>query len=776
MLFVVLSGFILALLVLPFGKHFKGKRSYALSILPFSLFIYFLSKVSRVCDAPILESTRWVPSINIELSFYLDGLSLLFSLLITGIGGLVFLYSSSYLKKSPDLDRFWAYLSFFMGSMLGLVLSDNAVTLFIFWELTSISSFFLIGYQNNNPGSRKAAMTALSITGLGGLFLFAGLLFIGSIVDSYSLSAWISNASAIKSNSAYFGILILVFLGAFTKSAQFPFHFWLPAAMKAPTPVSTYLHSATMVKAGIYLIARLSPVLGETPAWNNTLLIVGGVTMVYAAIHSLFRSDLKSILAYTTISALGIIMFLMGLGHQEAWVAAVTFILIHALYKATLFLMTGAIDYSTGTRQIHELGGLRTYMWPIALAGILAALSHGGFPPTFGFIGKDLIYESTLHAQQYPAILSGIAIITNICLVFAGLLVGVKPFIGKKPEGLTILKKPVFRIWFPPMVLGGASLLFGLAPQVLDHSIVQGAAASIAGSAADTAIHLKLWHGFNLVLGLSALTLFFGIALYVFYRPKPEKARRPNFADHIAPEAIYRMGIDLSKNIALVYTRLFQNGYLRYYLLTILVFVILLFGREFFNTVGIHLNWDNYASVSFYEGAIAAIMFISILSVVFANSRLVAIISLGVVGYSLSLFFMDFGAPDLAMTQFAIDTLTVVLFVLVLYRLPKYLKYSNTAARIRDGIVALSFGGLITFLALAIIQEPINTEISQYYADNAYILAKGKNIVNVILVDFRGIDTFGEITVITVAAIGVYGLLHLTIRPGTRAPHNHQDE
>lgn len=776
MLLVVLSGFILALLVLPFGRFLKDRRSYLLSLLPLSLFVYFLSFIPAVRHAPQFESYDWIPSLNIGFSFYLDGLSLIFSLLITGIGALVFLYSSSYLKNSPDLDRFWAYLSFFMGSMLGLVLSDNVITLFVFWELTSISSFFLIGYQNDNPKSRKAAMTALSITGLGGLFLFTGFMLVGSITETYSIREWIELSPSLTSHSSYIWILILVLLGAFTKSAQFPFHFWLPAAMKAPTPVSTYLHSATMVKAGVYLIARLTPALGGTMEWNNTLLIVGGVTMVYAAIHSLFRSDLKSILAYTTITALGIIVFLLGLGHEDAWVAAVTFILIHALYKATLFLMTGAIDLSTGTREINQLRGLRTYMWPIAIAGILAALSHGGFPPTFGFIGKDLIYEATMHTRFLPEVLTGLAILTNICLVFAGLLVGLRPFLGSKPSSLEIKRRPDFRIWFPTLLLGGLSLLFGIFPQFIDHSIINGAVASVSGASLEPLVHLKLWHGFNLILALSGLTLLLGIGLYLLYTPKPESQTRNTLWDGIAPESIYRLGVDFSKQAAILYTRFLQNGYLRYYLLTILIFVIGLFGTEFFSTVGIHLDWESYSAISFYEGAIAVIMFFSILAVVFATSRLVAIISLGVVGYSLSLLFMDFGAPDLAMTQFAIDTLTVVLFVLVLYRLPKYLKYSNTGARIRDGFVALSFGGLITLLALAIIQEPINTEISQYYADNAYVLAKGKNIVNVILVDFRGIDTFGEITVITIAAIGVYGLLHLTIRPGTRAPHNIEEK
>ena len=776
MLLVVLSGFILALLVLPFGRFMKGDKSYLLSLLPLSLFVYFLSYIPAIQEKPHIESVAWIPSLNIEFSFYLDGLSLLFSLLITGIGALVFLYSSSYLKNHKDLDRFWAYLSFFMGSMLGLVLSDNAITLFVFWELTSISSFFLIGFQNDNPGSRKAAMTALSITGLGGLFLFAGFLFLGDLTDTYSIVEWGALSSSILSDSNYLWIVILIFLGAFTKSAQFPFHFWLPAAMKAPTPVSTYLHSATMVKAGIYLLARLSPALGGTAEWNNTLIIVGGVTMIYSAIHSLFRSDLKSILAYTTIAALGMIVFLLGLDHKDAYLAAMTFILVHALYKASLFLMTGAVDFSTGTREINQLGGLRSFMWPVAIAGILAGISHAGAPPTFGFVGKDLIYEATMHAAYQPEILTGLAIVTNICLVYVGLVVGIKPFIGRKPANLAIKQIPDIRLWAPALLLALLSLAFGLFPQLIDQSIINGATKSIVDPGQAISVHLKLWHGFTLILGLSALTLMLGLIIYLIYTPKPESTFSPKLANMVAPENIYRKGIDISKSIANIYTRFFQSGYLRYYILMILAFVIGLFGLEFFTAVGIHLNWDSYSSVTFYEAGIAVIMFGSILYVVFANSRLEAVIALGVVGYSLSLFFMDFGAPDLAMTQFAIDTLTVVLFVLVLYRLPKYLNYSQTGARIRDGIIAISFGGLITLLALAIIQEPISKEISQYYADNAYLLAKGKNIVNVILVDYRGIDTMGEITVITIAAIGVYGLLHLTIRPGTRAPHKIKDK
>jgi len=764
MLLAVLVGFIVAILLLPLGKVFKGKGAALISLLPLSLFVYFLSFIPVVQEKAQLFNYQWIPSLDISFSFYLDGLALLFCLLITGIGTLVFFYSSEYLKRQDHLDRFWGYLSFFMASMLGLVLSDNIITLFVFWELTSISSFFLIGYQNGNPKARSAAMTALSITGLGGLFLLVGLLLIGSVGQSYSIIELTQQSDLLTTDAAYIYIIILLFIGAFTKSAQFPFHFWLPGAMQAPTPVSTYLHSATMVKAGIYLLARFTPMLGDTPQWTYTLTIVGVITMIYAGIQSLLRTDLKSILAYTTIAALGIIVFLLGLGHEDAWIAAIVFILVHALYKATLFLMTGAIDYSTGTRDTTKIRGLAPYMWPIAIAGILAALSHGGIPPTFGFVGKDLIYEATLHSEHFSKWLTAAAIFTNVCLVFAGLMVGLTPFLGKKPESLTILKRPGLRLWLPTILLGLSCLFLGLFPSWVDHSIIKGSVQSLLGTNAQAEVHLNLWHGFNTVLALSGLTLALGIGLYSFYRPSHslEKSLMP--IEKISPHGAYDLCLSFCKWIATKYTNLLQNGYLRYYLLSILLFLIGVFGVEFFHSVNLDFDTSDFSSISFYEGTIALIMFGSIITVVQANSRLVAVVALGVVGYSLSLFFMDFGAPDLAMTQFAIDTLTVVLFVLVLYRLPKYLLYSNMRARIRDGIVSLCFGGLITLLALAIIQEPINTETSQFYVDNAYLLAKGKNIVNVILVDYRGVDTLGEITVITIAAIGVYGLLHLTIR------------
>ncbi|MBA2746275.1 MAG: Na(+)/H(+) antiporter subunit A, partial [Flavisolibacter sp.] len=462
MLVAVLSGFITAFLLAGIGRFLKGKLSFLVSLLPLVLFFYFLQFIPSIGNGDRLYSSyNWIPSMGINFDFYLDGLAMIFCLLITGIGFLIFIYASSYLKGHVYLDRFFGYLSLFMGSMLGLVLSDNLFTLFVFWELTSISSFFLIGFNNEDPASRKSALLALALTGGGGFLLLTGFVLLQNIGGSSSIQELIGSAETIRTHSFYLPLIILVFGGAFTKSAQFPFHFWLPGAMKAPTPVSAYLHSATMVKAGIYLLARFTPVLGNHSYWNNTLMVVGGLTMVFTAMHTFFRTDLKSILAYSTIAALGMLVFLIGIGTQEALIAAAVFILVHALYKAGLFLITGVIDHETGTRDITKLGGLRHVLWPLAIAGMLAALSNAGIPLTFGFLGKDLIYEATLQSASSAYILTGAAILTNILLLYAGFIAGIKPFIGNLKNEFSKVHLPSFLMWAPPLLLGVGGLLFG---------------------------------------------------------------------------------------------------------------------------------------------------------------------------------------------------------------------------------------------------------------------------------------------------------------------------
>ena len=768
MLTAILSGFIFSVFLVFAGKFFKGKLAVLSSLVPLGLFIYFLSFLPQVSGGEVItESHEWVPSLGLNLDFALDGLSLLFSLLITGIGFLVFAYTAAYLKGHDYLDRFYGYLGMFMGAMLGLVLSDNLLSMFIFWELTSISSFFLIGFNNTSEASRKSAVLALAITGSGGFLLLAGALLLGGVAGTFSISEMVGLSDSIIQSEYYLWIVIFIFGAAFTKSAQFPFHFWLPGAMKAPTPVSTYLHSATMVKAGIYLLLRFTPVLGGEDVWNTTLITVGGITMFYAAVHTLFRTDLKGILAYSTISVLGILVFLIGLGTRYALTAAGVYIIVHALYKATLFLVTGIIDHETGTRDVTRLAGLRKVMWPVAIAGFLAALSSAGMPPFVGFVGKDLVYESTLHMGSWSIVLTVIAIATNILVLYAGFVAGIKPFTGKLAEGFSKVHLPSFLMWLPPVILAVLGLIIGIFPAIIDGPLIKPVVDSVGLNGSE--VHLKLWHGFNLVLGLSALTLIIGFLLYFLLKPSKKKERGIARLDSIAPLNLvigFGNGFKMFSNW---WTRIFQNGFLRNYVSTIILFLVVLVGYSLFSDHnGIPIDFSSFSRMTYYEMIIMGIMFLAILFVVGARSRLTAVVAMGVVGYAICLLFVIYSAPDLAMTQFSIDTLTVILFVLVLSSLPKYLSISDFKMKAIDGVLSISFGVLITLIALEVLSQPVNKEISNFYADNAYVLAKGKNVVNVILVDFRGVDTLMEISVLTIAAIGVFSLLKLRLRRDDR--------
>lgn len=764
MLFTILLGLISSILLIPFGKRFKSSWSILLPFVPTVLFIYYLGYIPKVASGlTYFQEINWVPSLGVNFNLKLDGLSLLFCLLITGIGTGIFFYARTYLKGHPYYDRFFGYLYLFMSAMLGLVLSDNIFLLFIFWELTSISSFFLIGFNNDQEASRKSAMTALTITGMGGFFLLAGLVLIGNVAGTYKISELIEYRDVILNHPQYPLILGLIFLGAFTKSAQFPFHFWLPGAMKAPTPVSAYLHSATMVKAGIYLLARFFPVLSGTDLWTYTLLGIGGFTMLYSAIHSLFRIDLKSILAYTTISALGMLVFLLGIGTKEAVIAASVFILVHALYKATLFLVTGIIDHETGTRDITKLSGLKKVLGPVALAAGLAAISSAGLPSTFGFIGKDLIYEATLHVKSHwILILTVIAVATNICLVAAGFMAGFKPFIGSLPQEFEKLHLPYKSMWIPPLILGGLGLIFGLFPGFIGNFLSYQTANSIY--AGDTEMHLAIWHGFNTVLILSLVTLAAGTLLYFVNKPSTEKVGFIEKFEKISPQQIFTGYANDIVKFSERFTNFFHNGYLRSYHMKIILFAEGLLIYKLWQSGPIKIDFENLTPLTIYEVAVVIILLGALLIVVSTPSRLTSVVAMSVIGYCICLMYVFYSAPDLAMTQFTIDTLSTVLFVLVLYKLPSFLNLASARERYRDSIVALGFGAILSIIALKVLYEPIKTETSDFYGENAYILAKGKNVVNLILADFRGIDTMFETVVLGIAALGVYSLLKLRLK------------
>lgn len=764
MLLTVTLGLIAAVLLVPFGSFFKDWKGILISIIPGVLFAFFLSKIGDVSSGNVIfESTRWVPSLGIDLDFRLDGLSLLFALLITGIGSLVFLYSSAYLKGDKHLDRYWGYLLLFMSSMLGLVLSDNIFLMFIFWELTSVSSFFLIGYNNEDDDSRRSALISYAITGLGGFFLLIGLVLAGYIVGSYSFNEMLLNAGLIKNSELYPLILASVLIAAFTKSAQFPFHFWLPKAMAAPTPISAYLHSATMVKAGIYIMARFTPVLGGTVYWQWVLIGVGGFTMLYGAGRSLFKDDLKGVLAYSTVAALGVLTFLIGLGTEKAIIAACVFILVHALYKASLFLVTGVIDMETGTRDLNQLSGLGSLMMPLAVAGGLAALSSAGVPFTYGFIGKDLIYESTLSVHPgWGWYLTVLALLTNIGLVAAGFLVGFKPFFGKKKEDNGQIKLSSKRMWLSALILALAGIFFGVFPQIAGTYLTESAVSGVLQF--NTSVELKIWHGFNTVILLSIATIGVGTLVYLADIVRIRRIRPLKGLNRLDTEGVFNKIYFYGKLFAEKYTNYFHNGYLRSYLLKIIIFAEILLAFGLYQLGWVSIDFSTLSAISAYDIAIVVMMIGSLYLTLTAGSRLNAVVALSIVGYAICLLFVVYSAPDLAMTQFTIDTLTVVLFVLVLYRLPGFIKYKNGPIIVRDGIVSLIFGVQLGIVCLAALQEPAQFNISDFYGKFAYTLGHGRNVVNVILVDFRGFDTMFEIVVLTTSAIGVYSLLKLRLK------------
>jgi len=757
----VFSGFLVAAIAPLLVRYSRRAAGPLIALAPAAIALYFATYISSVSSGQTFSvAYSWAPSLGVNLSFYLDGLSLLFALLISGIGALVLLYAGSYLAEHPSLNRFYTLLLLFMAAMLGLVLADNLLTLFIFWELTSISSYLLIGFEHGEAKARASALQALLVTGGGGLALLAGLLLLGQIGGSLELSDLLQQGAAVKSHALYLPILLLILAGAFTKSAQVPFHFWLPNAMAAPTPVSAYLHSATMVKAGVYLLARLTPVLGGTEPWVLIVTTVGAVTMVMGAIWSLFQQDMKRILAYSTLSALGTLMLLIGSNSELAAKAAMLFLLAHALYKGALFLVTGIVDHETHTRNVGELGGLARFMPITTVAAGLAALAMAGVPPLLGFINKEVLYETLLAAPTAATWLITSAVAANIFLVAAALLVGIHPFFAAKGSGDYSPHEPPINLWLGPLLLAGLGLLGGLFPGAVANWLVAPAATAMAGDAVK--VKLVLWHGFNLVLLLSGVTLVGGLVLYRWHRPLHAASGWLDAVGRWGAEAGYQRALAGLNGLARGQTRLLQSGYLRYYLLIIILTTVGLAAYPLLRLT--HLpGLGNWSDVRFYEVVIAGMILAGAVAAVVARSRLAAVAALGVVGYGVALIYILFSAPDLAMTQFAIETLTVILFVLVLYRLPRFATFTGRVERLRDMVVAGAAGALMTTIILIANQRTPESQVAAYFAEASLLLAKGRNVVNVILVDFRGLDTFGEITVLAIAAVGVYALLKLRL-------------
>jgi multicomponent Na+:H+ antiporter subunit A len=755
----VLSGFLLALIAPWIYRIARGATGWLLAIFPSILFAYFLRSVEVITGGDAVRvSYPWVASLGINLSFYLDGLSLLFGLLITGIGALVLVYTGGYLKDHPHLGRFYGFLLMFMASMLGVVLADNTICLFLFWELTSVSSFLLIGFEHEKETSRAAALQALLVTSLGGLALLGGFLLLDQAGGSRELSLLLGRGDAIRAHSLYVPIVLLVVAGAFTKSAQFPFHFWLPAAMEAPTPVSAYLHSATMVKAGVYLLARMTPALADTTLWSGAVTGFGAVTMLFAAILAFRQRDLKLILAYSTISALGIMVMLAGVGTPLALEAMIVFLFGHALYKGALFMLAGAIDHETGTRDVNRLSGLRRAMPASAAAGLLAALSMAAVPTLFGFYGKELFYEA-LATEPTPVLLIA-SVVTSMIFVAAAILSGVKPFIGEAGPTPKHGHEAPISLLLGPLSLAGTSLVLGVLPSAVDESLLLPAIQAVLRK--PVSLELALWHGLNPIFLLSMATLASGAALFVFRDWLLRLFTPVDALRDWGPKYGYSLALAGLNATAKTQTRFLQSGYLRYYLLIVIATATILSSYTLLQHTG-SITLSRPLDLTVYEAAPAVLILLAAFMATQAASRLAAIAALGVVGFSVALVFVLFSAPDLAMTQFSIETLTVIVFVLALYHLPRFASLSSAWTRARDASVALVAGALITVMVLTASGVQLHPKISTYFIENSVPLAHGHNIVNVILVDFRGLDTLGEITVLAIAAVGVYALLKLRL-------------
>ncbi|CAM3069968.1 proton-conducting transporter membrane subunit [Vibrio neptunius] len=698
----------------------------------------------------------WVPGLDVNLNFKLDGLSFLFAGLISGIGALIQIYALAYLKDNPSRFSFHVYLTLFMLAMLGVVTSDNILLLFVFWELTTITSYLLIGFNHERDKSRKNALQSLIVTGAGGLVLLAGLILLGEMADSYEISVIVKNSAAIAQHEWFIASLSLILLGAFTKSAQFPFHFWLPNAMAAPTPVSAYLHSATMVKAGVYLLARVSPIYSHSDIWFYTLGIVGGFTAIWCALLALKQTDLKLMLAYSTNVALGKLVLLIGMGTEFAITTALLFILAHSFYKAALFMVVGNIDKATGTRDIRQLHSLKALLFFSLIAACVAALSKSGVPPLLGFLSKEYMYKSGLEVN---ILITSVFFIVNITMVALAFALIIKPFFRQHElPPISVKNVEVSKgLWLPAMLLAiGSVLLPVLGLNWINNNIViPGVLSSLPSATPEAA---KLWQGVNLPLALSVFTLLLGYVLYRIY-PILLVTWQHKTTPLPTAESIFDHTMAAMIRFATWQTQLLQQKRLSHYvLLFFFVLAIVLVSSP------LSLSQDRFAvlgDVNFYEASIALLLILAALVCTITTSRLLAVSALGVVGFMTTLVFMLYSAPDVAKTLLLVETLMVIFVLLLIRHIPGLLTVAQHSMprKLLHGTIASVIGLSVTALLIQITSQPLDSTLADFFAQNSVPGGHGRNIVNVILVDFRAFDTLGEVIVVVMAGIAAVSLV-----------------
>ncbi|SNB54618.1 multisubunit potassium/proton antiporter, PhaA subunit (TC 2.A.63.1.1)/multisubunit potassium/proton antiporter, PhaB subunit (TC 2.A.63.1.1) [Marinobacter sp. es.042] len=723
----------------------------------------------------VLHSYEWLPALGLSLSFRLDGLSLLFALLILIIGLLIILYARYYLKAYENVGKFYALLLCFKGSMLGIVLSSNLLLMMIFWELTSLTSFLLISFWTHKQDARRGARMALAVTGGGGLALLAGILIIGNIVGSFELDDVLAAGDQIKAHAMYPVALTLVLLGAFTKSAQFPFHFWLPHAMQAPTPVSAYLHSATMVKAGIFLMARLYPTLAGTEQWFYMVSFTGMATLLIGAYVAMFKHDLKGLLAHSTVSHLGLITLLFGMGTQLAAVAAVFHVINHATFKASLFMAAGIIDHETGTRDMRRINGLWRYMPHTATLAMVAASSMAGVPLLNGFLSKEMFFAESLELNLpglwawLPPIVATLAGI--FAVAYSARFVH-DVFFNGKPVDLPIYPphEPPRYMKFPVEILVFACIMVGLFPAVAVGPLLYiAASATLGGDVPEYT--LSVYHGFNLPLLMSFVAFFGGLLMY---------SQRQRFFDfharfkEIDEKAVFESVVLKVVDLANRLTSRVENGSLQRYALLLLLSVIVVAAMPLLD-LGIFIGENGLSPVDAPTAIAAAVLILCAFATAgLHRQRFYALVLLSVVGLVVALAFARFSAPDLAMTQLSVEVVTIVLLMLAIYYMRPWTPIEATIGRrMRDIAIAAVAGIGMTLVTLAMLTQPFSS-ISEFFLENSKPGGGGTNVVNVILVDFRGFDTLGEITVLAIAALGIYAMLRdtaLTPPPSDGAGH-----
>ena len=758
----------------PLTRQLGRHAGWGLAALPASLFAGFIGLATTMeAGGTIIERYVWAPTLGVEFTFRLDGFAFLFCLLVTGIGTLVVIYAGAYLaeKSVRDRARFFTLILLFMTAMLGTVVADDLVIVFLFWEATSILSFLLIGFDANSASARRSALMSLRVTAGGGLALLGAVILIGSETGSYSMTEAIARAPELARSQWANVILLGLFVGAFTKSAQFPFHFWLPNAMQAPTPASAYLHSATMVKLGVYLLARFEPLIGEIPGGRDTLIAVALVTMLTGALQALRAENFKAVLANSTVASLGILMMLIALDGPMASVAMVGFILAHALYKATLFFCAGTVLHATGLSKLRQMGGLQRFLPFTAVAAALASLSMAGLPPFLGFISKEFLFEAQIQSS-WDAVPVAAAVLVNAVIVGVAGVVTLRPFYLGRGKVREVKHREVPGLLAGPLILSLLGLFISVEPDWISRAVLRPAVASIYGYPVD--VQVGLWHGVTPMLLLSAIVVGIGALIFWFWGPIHRRLGRATTLHRLDVEHGYDSMLRRIDAVALWTASRIQHSDLRRHMWT-LISAALLFVAWGIAAAGIAPHWNlALEGIRIGPAAVALAGLAGGIAATRANSVLAAMIAVGLAGLVTALVFMMNGAPDLALTQFAVESLVVVLLTVMLYVVPIHAASTRTPReRKSDAALAAGFALVVFVVLLDMTAAAPATQVSEFFGAESYVSAFGRNVVNVILVDFRGFDTLGETSVIALAAIIAWSLLgprdSLEARTGIRS-------